>query len=304
MINKILDKTASKLLTYNPSVYTKIVYPYDNVRKLILPFILKRKINDSILDNKFILPKKVKEINNIFKSNLNVNVIVAPPKSGITTNLKMIHNNFIDSGGNSVYFNNLKSEDEFFNYFCGIHNFANLLYSMPQDSRIVIDNLNDIFKKDVYQLVLQLMTENSLHKKCCIVVATSNIFSAEKLLELNDRTKIHLTYKPDIFKWGHNDILDYIDKSGIANKYSEDCINKILQLGILAGNPEFINYLCSHLLNHYEIYGNKKVLKYNDIKNNINELNIDWYQHEYIANYFNKKWKEFEVINKEYLKYM
>jgi hypothetical protein len=297
MSYKISEKIAKKLLTYNPSEYTKIVYPYNDIRKLILPFILKRKINDHLLDNKFILPKKVKEINNIFKSTHNVKVIVAPPKSGITTNLKIIHNNHIDSGGNSVYFNNLNSSDEFFNYFGGSHSATDLLYIMPQNSRIIIDNLNDIFKKDLYQLVLQLMTENSLYRNSSILVATSDIFSAEKLLKLNDGTKIYLMYNPDTFKWRDNDILDYIRKIDIESKYCEECIDKILYFGILAGNPDFINYLCSYLLDYYRIYGNGKIIKYNEIQN------IDWSHFEYIAGLFDKKWKEFEIFNKSYLVY-
>jgi|688.fasta_scaffold383673_1 hypothetical protein len=304
MLNKILDKTASKLLTYNPSFYTKIVYPYEDVRKLILPFILKRKIDDF---NSLILLKKIKEINSCFKNYKGVNVIVAPPKSGITTNLKLIHNNYIDFGGNSVYFDNLKSEDEFFNYFGGKHSAPHLLYIMPQNSRIIIDNLNDIFKKDLYRLVLQLMTENSLYQNSSILVATSNISSAEKLLKLNNGTKIYLTYNPDTFKWNHNDILDYIRKIDIASKYNEECINKILQLGILAGNPEFINYLCSHLLDIYGIYSvlydDHKIIKYSETKSNINTLNIDWDHYEHIANLFDKQWKEFEIFNKSYLIY-
>ena len=276
MLNKILDKTASKILTYNPSAYTKIIYPYEDVRKLILPFILKRKIDNF---NPPILLKKIKEINSCFKLySGGVNVIVAPYKSGITTNLKMIHNNYIDSCGNSVYFNNLNSEDEFFNYFGGRHSAPHLLYNMPQKSRIIIDNLNDIFKKDLYQLVLQLMTENSLYQNSSILVATSDILSAEKLLKLNGSTKIYLTYNPNTFKWDHNDILDYIRKTDIKNKYCEECINKILQLGILAGNPEFINYLCSHLLNIHEIYsvlyGGHKIIKYTETKSNINVLHV------------------------------
>jgi len=295
MLNNILNKTASKLLRYNPSAYTKIVYPYEDVRKLLLPFILKRKIDNF---NPPILSKKIKEINSCFKYDRGVNVIVAPPKSGITTNLKLIHNNYIDSGGNSVYFNNLKSGEEFYNYFGGSHSAQHLLYVMPKKSIIIIDNLNDIFKKDLYQLVLQLMTENSLYRNSSIVVATSNIFSAEKLLKLNDGCKIYLPYNPDTFKWNHNDILDYIRKIDIASKYNEECINKILQLGILAGNPEFINYLCNHLLDTHKIYtvisDNQKILNYNETKNNI--LNIDWNHYEHIANLCDKQWKEFEIL--------
>ena len=179
-----------------------------------------------------------------------VDVIVGPPASGKSTNLRFAFNEFLANGGKGAYFGiELKSYNQFFDLFGGSQRTHDLIKIMPRGTAIVIDQFEEHDEKampDMLNLVKDLMFESTLVENISITVATSDAACAQRLLDLNGGRKVRLGCHPSDFRWTSADVDSFIKGVGSLGQLNEPTLHRLRDLAITSGSAGFLSDVANY----------------------------------------------------------